>query len=146
VAPKTIALTFGGYWRDVNSAGIPNESGIYLVYTCTYNRRAETVDLHRLLYVGESDRVRNRIQGHEKRSKWQAYLLPGQELCYSFAPIASPDRQRAEAALIYHHQPPVNDDYRDSFPFDETTVSSSGRCAFIDALFTVRRTVLAGWR
>ena len=30
MTPKTISLTFEGYWRDVNSGGIPNNSGIYL--------------------------------------------------------------------------------------------------------------------
>ncbi len=135
---KTINLTFDGYWRDENSAGIPNASGIYLVYTCTRDRQAGQVTLHKLIYIGESDQVRNRIQGHEKRPKWQKHLAPGQELCYSFAPIGNPDRQRAEAALIYHHKPPVNDEYKDSFPFDDTTVISGGKCKFIEPSFTVR--------
>jgi hypothetical protein len=138
VTAKTITLTFDGYWRDANSASIPNASGIYLVYTCTHDRQAGQVTLHKLIYIGESDRVRDRIQFHEKRAKWQRYLGPGQELCYSFAPIASPDRQRAEAALIYHHKPPVNDEYKDSFPFDDTTVISGGKCTFIEQSFTVR--------
>ena len=143
---KTIYLEFRGYWRDVDNQAVPNEAGIYLVYTCTFNREQNTVALRRLIYVGEAAKVRDRIQGHEKRPKWKEYLRPGEELCYSFAPIDAPDRQRAEAALIFHHKPPVNDEYTNSFPFDDTTVSSSGRCAFIAPLFTVRRTVPVGSR
>jgi len=140
MSARTISLTFAGYYRDVNTSGIRNESGVYLVYTCTYDRQTDQVTLHKLVYIGEADHVRDRIQRHEKRPTWQTQLGPGQELCYSFALIASPDRERAEAALIYHHKPPVNDEFKYSFPFDETTVSSSGRCALIDPLFTVRRT------
>lgn len=143
---KTINLAFNGYWRDVNNAGIPNQSGVYLVYTCTYSPQAKKVTLHKLIYIGESKQVRDRIQGHEKRLKWNAHLSTGQELCFSFAPVPSPDRQRAEAALIFYHKPPVNDEYKNSFPFDDTTVSSTGRCEFVTPLFTVRRNVLVGQR
>jgi excinuclease UvrABC nuclease subunit len=140
VAAKTISLSFDGYWRDVNSNGVPNEPGIYLVYVCTYNAQPKTVTLHRLIYIGEAAKVRDRIQNHEKRPIWARYLAQGNELCYSFAPITSPDRERAEAALIFHHKPPVNTDYKDSFPFEETTVNSSGKCEHIAPSFTVQRT------
>jgi hypothetical protein len=140
MSAKTISLTFAGYYRDVDTSGIPNQSGVYLVYTCTYDRQRNEVALRKLIYVGEAAHVRDRIQHHERRPTWQTHLGPGEELCYSFAPIASPDRERAEAAVVYHHKPPVNDEYKYSFPFDDTTMNSSGRCAFIDPLFTVRRT------
>ncbi len=146
MAAKTISLAFDGYWRDANNGGIPNQAGVYLVYTCTYNRQTEKVTLHELIYTGESDHVRDRIQGHEKRTKWKAHLTASQDLCFSFAPITSPDRQRAEAALIFQHKPPVNVEYTNSFPFDDTTVSSAGRCKFITSLFTVRRSVPVGRR
>lgn len=144
MADKTVTLKFDGYWRDVNSGGVPNDPGIYLVYTCTHDREAKTVTLHKLLYIGEAAKVRDRIQNHEKRSEWKRHLKQGQELCYSFAPITKPDRERAEAALIYYHKPPVNTEYTDSFPFDDTTVKSSGRCAGITPSFTVRKTVKVG--
>ena len=144
---KKISLTFDGYWRDENSGSIPNESGIYLVYTCTYNQTKKTVALNELVYIGESGRVRARIEDdHEKRPEWEAHLTRGQELCFSFAPTVNPDRERAEAALIFHHEPPVNVEYKNSFPFDDTTVSSTGRCAFITPEFTVRRSALVGLR
>ena len=34
---KTITLKFNGYWREVNKGGVPNQSGIYCVYSCIYN-------------------------------------------------------------------------------------------------------------
>ncbi|MGB2695677.1 MAG: GIY-YIG nuclease family protein [Dehalococcoidia bacterium] len=142
---KNINLAFEGYWRDINSGSVPAESGVYLVYRGTHNPD-KTVTLHQLIYVGESDDVRKRIQAHEKRPTWKSYLKAGQELCFAFAPIAKPDRQRAEAALIFNHKPPVNDEYKTSFPFDETTVRSTGCCKFIEAVFTVRRTVPIGQR
>lgn len=140
---KTISLEFDGYWRDENSASIPNESGVYLVYACTYNTLNDTVDIDRLNYIGESAWARDRIQNHEMRAEWNRRLKTGQELCFSFAPISNPDRERAEAALIFHHKPPVNTEFTDSFPFDDTTVNSSGRCAKITPSFTAKKTVKA---
>jgi hypothetical protein len=63
----------------------------------------------------------------------------GNELCYSFGPVASPTRQRAEAALIYKHKPLVNTEYRDCFPFDQTTMSLSGKTSLLTTYFTVQR-------
>ncbi len=60
-------------------------------------------------------------------------------LCYSFALITSPNREQAEAALIFKHKPVCNDDYKDNFPYDETTIKSSGHCKEIAESFTVRK-------
>ena len=138
---KIIELKFDGYWREINSSGIPNNSGIYLVYCCKYNATAKAVSIKKLIYIGESGKVKDRISGHKKKSEcWNGKLQSGEVLCYSFAPIASPDRERAEAALIFKHKPTCNDEYKDNFPFDETTIKSSGRCKFITSSFTVQKT------
>ncbi len=138
---KTISLKFGGYWRDKNSGGIPNDPGIYLVYACTFDRQADTVSLRELMYVGEAAKVCGRIQGHERRPDWKKRLRSGEQLCFAFAPITNPDRERGEAALIHYHKPPVNTEYTDSFPFDDTTVISAGRCRKITSPITVLRSV-----
>jgi len=140
MAAKTISLQFKGYRRDKNRDGIPDESGIYLVYTCTYNPEPDTVTLHRLIYIGESAEVGKRIRNHPLRPTWQKYLGQGEELCYSFALVANPDRERGEAALIFYKKPPVNEEYKDSFPYDQTTMKCTGMCEFIPASFTVERT------
>ena len=137
---KTISLNFDGYWREVNKGGIPAKSGVYLVYVCRYNEPEKTVTLDKLTYIGEAEDVRYRITNHEKWPEWRRYVSKGSEICFSFAGVTNPDRERAEAALIYYHKPPCNDEYIDAFPFEDTTIESTGRCALLSSPATVRKT------
>ena len=134
---KTISLDFDGYWREVNKGGIPAKSGVYLVYVCRHNEIQGTVSLDKLIYIGEAEDVQDRIANHEKWPEWRKYVPQGSEICFSFAGVTSPDRERAEAALIYHHKPPCNIEYTDSFPFEETTVKSTGQCALLSSPITL---------
>lgn len=137
---KTINLNFEGYWREVKKGGIPAKSGIYLVYVCRHQEQKDTVSLDTLIYIGEAGSVRNRIADHEKWAEWRRHVPRGSVVCFSFAGITSPDRERAEAALIYYHKPPCNEEYTNSFPFDDTTVKSSGNCTLLSLSITVSRT------
>lgn len=139
----TVSLTYGGYWREPNVGSVPNETGVYSVYACTHNPAARTVSIRRLIYVGESvavrDRIRQHLSGATGRS-WKKHLLAGEELCFAFAPISGATRERAEAALIYKHKPPENTEYVHSFPakWSPTTVKTSGRNKLLSPHFTVR--------
>ena len=141
MAEKSYVLIFGGYWREPNVSGLPASSGIYCVCACTHNTAAGTVSLNRLLYIGEAENVRDRVQGHEKWPEWRHELRLGEEICVSAALIAGiAERQRAEAAEIFKHKPPCNTTYRDAFPFDRTTITNNGRAALLVPTFTVERT------
>ena len=110
-------------------------------YCCKYNSTEKNISIRKLIYIGESGKVKDRISGHRKKDEcWNGKLQSGEVLCYSFAPIASPDREMAEAALIFKHKPECNDEYVDNFPFDQTTVNSKGRCNSISSSFTVNKT------
>ena len=124
---------------EVNKNGIPDASGIYCVYACTYNAITDKVSIRELIYVGESDNIWNRISNHERLADWKKRLRSNETLCYSFAGVSENDRVRAEAAVIFHHKPPCNTEYRNSFPFDTTTVTTSGRNAMLDSGYTVSR-------
>jgi hypothetical protein len=85
--------------------------------------------------------VRDRMQTHDQWSKWRNQLKAGEVLCVSAALIAGEsDRQRAEAAMIFKHKPPCNTEYVDAFPFDATTVTTSGKNALLRGSFAVQRT------
>jgi hypothetical protein len=138
---KAFVLNFNGYWREPNISGLPEGSGIYGVYACTFNQLANQVTLARLIYLGESGNVRGRVASHEKWPLWRGALRSGEELCFNAALIGGDaDRQRAEAAMIFEHKPPVNTEYVSDFPFDTTTITSSGTNALMKAVFTVYRT------
>ena len=140
MAVQSYNLAFDGYWRYANRSGLPAESGIYCVYAGTYNEATGTVSLNRLLYIGESDSVRERVANHGSEPKWREKLRSGEQLYFSAAPISPMGaRQRAEAAMIYHHKPPCNLEYVTNFPFDTTTISTSGKNAALDDRFTVYR-------
>ena len=139
MSEKTISLKFKGYWRDANKGGISNDSGIYCVYECTYNNQTDTVKIHKLIYVGESDEVRDRIAKHEKYEDWLKHIRQGNELCFSFGGVNSTDRKRSEAAIIFKHKPPENEEYKYSFPFDTTTMELSGKTVLLTRNFTVHR-------
>ena len=136
VTARAYSLTYEGYWRERNKSVIPARSGVYSVYACRHSTVNNTVSIRKLIYIGESANVRDRIDGHERTTNWRRHLQPGEELCFNFAPI-SVDRERVEAALINHHKPPENNEYKHSFPYPQTTVSTSGRNEKLTARFTV---------
>ncbi len=123
-------LKFQGYWLEANKDSIPAQSGIYLVYRCTYNGR--NVTLKEIIYIGESENVRQRITEHDKFHDWEKKLKVGEKICFSFAPVSGDSRVLGEAALIYKQQPPVNSEYKDNFPFGQTTVVSIGACNHLE--------------
>lgn len=133
---KSYSLAYDGYWREQNTGGIPSKSGVYSVYACQYNSSKGTVSLDKLIYIGESMNVHDRIKGHEKWSEWRRHLKAGQQLCFNFAPIGV-DRERVEAALINYHKPPVNTEFVNNFPYSQTTVSTAGNNALLSSYFTV---------
>ena len=134
---KTISLNFEGYWREINKSFIPEKSGVYCVYACTYNTSENAVSLRQILYIGESENVNNRIANHDRLSDWKKLLYSGETLCYSFAFVTSADRIRAEAALIYRHKPPCNSEYLYSFPYPETVINTDGQNSLLSPNFTV---------
>jgi excinuclease UvrABC nuclease subunit len=110
------------------------------VYACTHNVQEKTVSIRKLLYVGEAANVKERVAGHDRRQDWKRELQRG-GLCFNAALIyPESDRQRAEAAVIHHHKPSCNVEYVDSFPFDQTTITTSGKNAELDGQFTVYTT------
>lgn len=140
MAAKTYELEFKGYWRDENKGGLPNSSGVYCVYICTFDSQSSTVWLKELIYIGEAGNIRERVANHEKYNQWKKHLTAGQQLCFSASEAASADRERCEAALIFKHKPPENDEYKNSFPFDTTTMKLSGATELLSTYFTVYRT------
>ena len=137
---KNYTLDFDGYWREPNISGLPPVSGVYGVYACTFNSSQGTVILNRLIYIGESANVKDRIATHEKWDQWRRQLRSGEQLCFNVAPISpAADRERSEAAMIHHHKPVCNVEYVNVFPFDTTSITTKGSNALMADFFTVRR-------
>ena len=135
---KSYLLNFRGYWRLENANGIPNFSGVYCVYNCVNNPQNNTLTINRLLYIGESNNVRDRIKSHEKMSEWNLQCSYGEELCFNFAQTniseSSDDRYRIEQALIARHKPLCNT--VNSFSYPLTQVQTMGENFLLQSLFT----------
>ena len=129
IAEYSYNLFFQGYWQKTNR--IPAAPGIFLVYACwpvTSNEGSATIDIRKLIYIGESKNARARVESHEMWGRWEEYLEEGEELCFNFSQVPDGDhRRRVEAALIYDRQPPANVEHKDRFPYPGTTVKTAGQ-------------------
>lgn len=139
MAAQTFTIEFDGYWREPNKGSIPANSGVYCVYSCVYNTSKKTVSIKKLIYIGESEDVNDRISDHEKLPVWKKHLKSGEVLCYSFGEVTAINRIRCEAAMIFKHKPPENTEYVSSFPFDKTTIKLSGKTSLLSTSFIVNR-------
>lgn len=137
MAEQTFNQTIQGYCREINKNGLPQKSGVYFVYECTFDKEVNKVTLHKLIYIGESDNINYRVVNHEKLREWLKYVNQGNELCYSYTFVDNYYRNRVEAAYVNRYKPPVNTEYINNFPFDKTIVKSSGVLRFIDDFFVV---------
>ena len=54
---KTFEVEFDGFWIEERVESLATGSGIYTVHTCVYNATTNTVDLRRLIYIGEAENV-----------------------------------------------------------------------------------------
>ena len=142
MSSKLFFLTFEGYWRESELATIPKSSGVYCVYTCRHDSQRNLVNIRSLVYIKGAEDVRASIAQAENLSKWRKHLREGEELCFSVAAVEPSELARVEAGLIFHHKPPQESEYQDSFPFEPTTViNTSGRNHQLDELSVVHKTL-----
>lgn len=131
-----LTLEFEGYWLESTLPFDYNPSGIYGVYTCSDSMAG--VRIHRLLYIGESTRIFSRIRDHTKSQLWKKHVRLGQSLCFNLAYVHDDAlRKIAEASMIYEHKPPCNMDYKDSIPYNQITVRTSGANSLMKSIFTI---------
>jgi hypothetical protein len=142
MSPKLYFLNFEGYWRENEISTIPKISGVYCVYTCTYNPESNLVSLRSLIYIGGADDVCDAVAESEKWPEWRKHLQQGEELCFNMAVVDPPEIPRVQAGLVFHHKPIENSEYLDSFPFEPTTViNTSGRNYSLDQLCVLNKTM-----
>jgi excinuclease UvrABC nuclease subunit len=137
MAEKTFNQEHVGYWTDNRKSGLPKASGVYFVYECFDSTSNESVTIHKLIYIGESDNVKGRVGDHEKTEDWKKHVRSGNTLCFSFTPVDDYYRERVEAAYINHHKPIENKEYVDNFPFPKTHIITTGANILISNSFTV---------
>ena len=123
-------LDFKGYW-SVPTSGVAPWPGVYCVYVF------RSLSSYRVLYIGETSEVESELVGHKLQPRWKR-VAKGHDLYFSAAKMLSaPDRKQAAAAMINHYKPPCNDEYKEVFPFPETTITTAGENLKLEEPFTV---------
>lgn len=131
MAEKTFNQEFKGYRLESGLNSLTTDSGVYGVYRCIYDKDANTVSLKQLIYIGKANDLNDRLNNHGDKDDWKSYLKTGEVLCFNYSLVNTSYNERVEAALINSNQPPENIEYRNSFPFEKTTVICSGKNEFI---------------
>ncbi len=135
-------LIFDGFWQQNKMDCLPDTFGVYCVYAFFSESDEEDGGIRRLLYVGSAHSIRREVMQHPCWPSWLMELKGRERVCLTAAILpSSSHRTRLEAALIFHHQPPVCDEkngiYLESFPFDETTLTLKGAANLLSPMFSI---------
>lgn len=128
MATITIALKWEGPWpikKEDIPAYIPDEEGIYMIICGRPHSEPDTWDpsSYKLLYIGEAEKVRSRIEGHEKWSCWNKNCANHILLKVARCKLGEENRKKVECCLIYKTKPTCNDECKEDFPYTDDTIS-----------------------
>ena len=98
---KTFDLDLEGFYPEFMIKDIPDKSGIYFVFGATRENKKLSC-IKRLIYIGESKDVQERLEHHEKKPKFEDSLEDGECLYYACVFLPKTERELCEKGLIKH--------------------------------------------
>jgi hypothetical protein len=137
---ESYTINFEGYWREGTERDMPMSSGIFCVLDARMIFATGALKPEKLIYIGTTGNARKSLENHPNKPSWKKHLKPGNHIAYSFARVSADQMNRVMAALVYHHKPPENTQYKNVFPFDRTNVLTAGKVATLGGLITAKRT------
>ncbi|MEE9542577.1 MAG: hypothetical protein V3V95_02195 [Thermodesulfobacteriota bacterium] len=148
-----IEITFEGFWNEKSIDKIPHASGVYVVSDGLLDDDGTTVALERTIYIGESEDVGAAIAGSDMWDAWREQCgvsnitdddditTPSgedNELFFSFAPVESPERERAAAAMIFEQYPQLNsEEEKTEFAYEDTKMNIFGKTGILNTDYEV---------
>jgi|GEM_PF-1479353 len=128
MAAINVTLDWDGVWEIKENSipsDVPDGEGIYMIVCGKQSSEPNKWDTssYNLLYIGEADKVRTRIIGHEKWSCWKDNCTNHLLLKVAKCELGTLKRQKVECCLIYKTKPICNDECKDSFPYEDDTIS-----------------------
>lgn len=134
----TYSLDFNGYYLSTES--LPEETGVYLVYTCVYNKSTDKVTLKRLLYIGkslktENTNLRNEVKQHVDNERFTQYIGEGEQLCFAYTLCDGRSLDVVENGLIFMQKGLINKNLLYNFNHVgllPVTFNISGKCSLLD--------------
>jgi hypothetical protein len=139
MAEATIIVYINGYWREKDISSILIHPGVFFVYESIYHPEEHTIDLLNLVYIGEALNIRERIRTHEKYTIWKNLFKPGHELCFATGSVEDYFRERVKTAYVFGNNPLANNGAIYQFPFDNTTLISTGKTALLKPTLTIKK-------
>ena len=127
---KQYNVIFDGYWREVNKKYIPEFSGVYIIYRCSYVSPQNVVDLIDVLYIGQADNLRRRLSQHNE-TEFHTALKTGETLCYACAPVDKEEMNQVENGLVFAEKPPYNDKLKNEYSYDDAEFHLEGTCSLL---------------
>ena len=126
-------LNFTGPLDRSELKRLDNLPGIYVVYIYTF------LIPDRIIYIGRSKDVSDRLLYRDDLDNWKDLLAENQRLLFFVAsPHPKVNLERAEAAMIYKHQPKCNELGKDRFIYPPTRVGTSAEIKQLQDDFTVQ--------
>lgn len=98
---KQFELALYGFFRQFHEASLPDRSGIYFVF-CGISKEEGRCSIKRLIYIGESGSIQNRLSAHEKKDRFENSLQDGERLYYAYTLVPTSERELCEKGLIRH--------------------------------------------
>lgn len=130
-----------GYYLDESRKDFPLSSGIYFVYRGIHDIERNRAILNELIYIGETDNLRQRHNEHDRREDFLNTLGEGEVLfyCYAKTSCTEEDRKQIESALIYAILPSLNEKSTTTFNYPTTEIIVEGnRHAFVPSSITMK--------
>lgn len=132
---RAFTLEFKGYKMLDELAQLPQASGVYCVYSCSYDSWLQRYEVKQLLYIGEADNLHKELSRVALQALWQKHLTMDQMLCFSFVEVAESDRFMVESALVTEHRPPLNEAYQERFVTENMVIFNSGKSHLLNSSF-----------
>lgn len=134
----TYDLEFKGYYLSAEK--LPEETGVYLVYTCVYNESTQKRTINKLLYIGKSQKtdntnLRKEVKQHVENGRFDSSIKAGEQLCFSYALCDGRSLDVVENSLIYMQSGLINKTLLYSFKHESSlpvTLNIIGKCLLLD--------------
>ena len=128
---RCFEIAIKGWYSDLALQSIDDQEGIYFVFVATIGDDGAT--LHKLIYIGQGKRIRNRLKNHEKRSEFisKCNKEKGESLVYyagRTGPISDVSLDWCEAAVITEFENRdigselINDQHSDNYGYETAKI------------------------
>lgn len=124
---KQYDVFFNGYRRDEFCNGLPEYSGIYMIYRCNYNEKSQTVKLIELFYIGQSKNINQEVCHHARRDEFLSQAKKNETICYSYAHVNDKDLDIVENALIFMQKPRLNENLKENYNHEDARFLIEGK-------------------